>query len=207
MSLHAPSGHFYTVEEYLRLEAESAEKHEYWNGRIVPLSEPLAMAGGSVFHSRIITNVITALSKRLENSPCQVFDSNLRVRIPRKQLFVYPDATVVCGEPQIDNDRTAGETVTNPRVIVEVLSPSSQARDMGDKLREYIDMPSLEEYVIVFQDQPYVHTLLRQDDGTWSMAFCGEVNGSIKIRCLGIEIPLSEIYGGITFPKPQAPSI
>src|SRR5450755_1942635 len=110
----------YTVEEYLRLEHESPEKHEYRDGEII------AMAGGTYEHSLIIANIIGELRGRLKGTPCRVNESNLRVRVARTVRYSYPDLAVVCGEPQFDPKDVNRTTVTNPRLVVEVISESTE---------------------------------------------------------------------------------
>ena len=104
----------YTVQDYLQIEHDSTERHEYRDGEIV------AMAGGTVAHSQIIANCIGELRNRLRDSSCNVFDSNLRVCISRGTLYSYPDATVICGRPELDLDDARGQTVTNPRLVVSL---------------------------------------------------------------------------------------
>src|SRR4051794_35793447 len=122
-----PEYHRFTIAEYLRQEETSLEKHEFRDGQI------LMMPGGTRFHSLIITNVLSELRSALRGKPCQVYDSNLRVRIPRKTLFTYPDATVICGEYRADPDDRSSGTALNPRLIVEVLSTSTEGYDRGEK--------------------------------------------------------------------------
>ena len=114
-----------TLEEYIRLDAESEEKHEFRDGEIV------SMAGGSLEHSAITANLIRELGTRLKGSTCRVFDSNLRIQIARKRLYSYGDAAVICGEPMLSDVEGIGPTYTNPRLVVEVLSPSTRKFDQG----------------------------------------------------------------------------
>jgi Uma2 family endonuclease len=113
--------HRYTLEEYFEIERTSLEKHEYRNGEVVSINQAIGMAGGAIEHSQITVNVISAIGNRLKVGPCRVYSSDLRVRIPRKILWAYPDATVICGKPQVEHIRGIGDTVINPQVIVEVL--------------------------------------------------------------------------------------
>src|SRR5438105_5763209 len=129
----------FTIDEYLRLEASAKQRHEYRNGQII------AMAGGSPEHSLIIANVIRELGNHLKGKPCRVYDSNLRVRIPRTPLYTYPDVSVICGETQVDPQDPGRTTATNPRLIVEVLSSSTEADDRGEKFRRYRSLESLDE--------------------------------------------------------------
>src|SRR5947209_11432354 len=112
-----------TIDDYLRRERDSLDKHEFHDG------EMLAMPGGTYEHSLIIANVTREMGNALKGTPCRVVQSNLRVRIAHKPLYVYPDVSVICGQPQFDPQDNARQTVTNPRVIIEVLSPTTEACD------------------------------------------------------------------------------
>ncbi len=187
----------YTVSEYLRYEQESLEKHEYRNGEII------AMAGGTYNHSLIAMNVGGELRSALKGKPCRALDSNMRVRIPRTPLFTYPDISVVCGEAKMDSSDPTLQTLTNPRVIVEILSPSTEAYDRGEKFARYRQIESLEEYVLVSQESAHVETFFRQAEGTWLFSAFDGAEARVRLRSLGLEIPVSEIYAGVEFPPPR----
>lgn len=191
MTMSAETRRRYTVEEYLRLEEVSPEKHEYREGEIV------AMAGGTPDHSLILANVIRELGTRLKGKPCRLYESNLRVKDPRKILYHYPDATVICGPALFEAQDDKKSTVINPRVIVEVLSPSTEGYDRGMKFTRYREIESFEEYVLIAQEGLSVETFLRQPDGTWSLAAYNGRDAIAKIRCLGIDLPLAEVYAGV----------
>lgn len=199
MTRSAPFKRRFTVDEYLRIERDSTEKHEYRDGEIV------AMAGGTVAHSRIMANCIAAWWNRLRGGPCAPFDSNLRVRIARRTLYSYPDVTVICGPPELDPDDTRGETVTNPRLVGEVLSPSTESYDRRTKFDRYRQLESFREYVLVSQDTPRVETFYRRDDDTWVFAVATGLDGTIRLSSLAIDVPLSEVYAGVEFP-PEPPT-
>ena len=186
----------YSVKEYLELELGAAERHEYDHGEI------LAMSGGSDTRSFIIANVIREFGNSLKGKPCSVADGNLRVRNIHEPRYVYPDASVICGERQYDPEDTHRHTVINPKVIVEVLSPTTEAYDRGDKFEYYQGIASVEEYVLISQDRPSAQTFLRQPDGTWSMMGVNGLDAMLRVRSLKIEIPLAEIYYRITFAEP-----
>ena len=194
MGLPAPK-HRYTVSDYLHRERESLDKHEYRDGEI------LLMAGGTADHSLIVANVIRELGNRLRGKPCRVYDSNLRVRIARTVLYTYPDASVICGPREIDPNDPSGETVTNPRLIVEVLSPSTEGYDRGEKFGRYRQLDSLEEYVLVSQAAARIETFWRQADGTWLFTATSGLELAAKLRCMDIELPLAEVYAGIEWPE------
>lgn len=190
----------FTVAEYLEMELHAAERHEYHYGEI------LAMSGGSDTHSFIIANVIREFGNKLKGMPCSVAEGNLRVRNRREARYVYPDASVICGDREYDREDPNRHTVLNPRVIVEVLSPSTEAYDRGDKFEYYQGIVSLEEYVLIAQDRPSVQSFLRQPDGTWSMMGVNGLNQHLPLRSLGVEILLAEIFYRVQFTDrgPQA---
>lgn len=185
----------YSLEEYFRIERDSATKNEFRDGEIIDMS------GGSLEHSLIIANTIGELRNRLKGSPCRVYDSNLRVRIARKVRYAYPDATVICDGAQFDPDDPSRGTVINPRLVVEVLSPSTELYDRGDKFRRYLEVESLQEYIMIAQDEPRVETLFRQRDGTWLIAAATDLQSSARLRSLDLELPLAEVYAGVSFPE------
>ncbi len=184
----------FTIEEYLRLEVEAKQRHEYRDGRIID------MAGGSPEHSLIIANVIGEMRNQLKGKPCRVYDSNLRIRVPRTPLYTYPDVSVICGEMQFDPEDAGRTTATNPRLIVEVLSAATEADDRGEKFRRYLSLASLEEYVLVSQVRPRVETFTRQSDGSWRFATASGLEGRVPLTSVEAQLPLSEIYTGVQFP-------
>lgn len=173
---------------------EAAEvKHEYHAGEI------LATSGGTYRHSRVITNVIRSLGNRLDGSPCFVLESNMRVRLAVEDRYVYPDASVVCGEPQFDPEDENQTTIINPKVVIEVLFDSTQGYDRGDKFTAYRDLKSLQEYVLVSQDRPLVETFVRRGEGFWLFSAAQGQEAVMPLRSLGVELPLAEVYAGLTF--------
>jgi Uma2 family endonuclease len=188
--------HRYTPEEYLCRERDATERHEYYHGEV------FAMAGGSPDHSLICSNVNREIGNRLKGTPCRAYESNLRVRVPRTTLYTYPDVSVICGERQFDLLDTNRETVLNPALIVEVLSPSTESWDRGGKFQNYRQIESLREYVLVSTDKPLVETFLRQPDGTWNYTPTAGRDARAALRSLGIELPAAEIYDGVDLPAP-----
>ena len=182
-----------TVDEYLRLEESSEEKHEYLEGQL------LDMSGGTISHSLIIANVVGELHARLKGNPCRVYDSNLHVKIPRKVIYFYPDCSVVCGPVQKDGSDFTGGSTVNPRLIVEVLSDSSERYDRGEKFTRYRELESLAEYVLISQSSPSVETFFRQGDGTWIFAAINDLKASAKLKSIGVEMPLADVYAGVEF--------
>jgi Uma2 family endonuclease len=190
----------YTEEEYLQLEEQSQEKHEYWDGHLIPLSELLAMAGGTYEHSLISINVARAIGNRLAGGPCRVLGSDMRVKIPRSPRYCYPDASIVCGQPQFQPSDKKRLSILNPRAIVEVLSEGTEAFDRTKKFHTYLKVPSLEEYILVSQKEARVESYFRQSDGGWLFNNCEGIDSVLKIHCVNIEIPMSEIYLDVEFP-------
>jgi Uma2 family endonuclease len=197
----------YTLAEYLEMEKTAVEKHEFYEGEIRSLScKPLGHSGrdgGMINHSLIMVNVIGEMRNRLKGKPCKVFDSKLRVRIPGKVLYISPDLSVIRGSIQKDPDDTTGQTVVNPRLIVEVLSPTTEAYDRGEKFRFYREIESLEEYVLISQSSARVETFYRQADGTWLFSAFAGIESKATLRSLEIELSLAEVFEGVEFPKPE----
>jgi len=185
-----------SIEEYFEMERDSDERHEYQDGQI------LAMAGGSPEQSFIIANIVGEVRTALKGKPCRVAESNLRIRVPHRPHCVYPDASIICGPLQFDPQDDRRQTITNPRVIIEVLSPSTEAYDRGDKFTQYREIESFEEYILISQDRPNVESFLRQPDGAWSILNFTGMETTAKIRSLGIEVPMTEIYAGIEWDAP-----
>jgi Uma2 family endonuclease len=184
-----------TVEEYLDFDEEqSEEKHEYFSGKVI------AMAGGSPMHALIGMNVGTAIRSRLKGKTCRVFSSDLRVRIPNYPTYVYPDLSVVCGPLEYDARDKRGQTITNPALVVEVESPSTVERDWSSKLTRYVSLPSLQEYILVSQEEPQAHMLFRREEGSWLLTPFKGLGATMKLHGLDIDLPLTEIYAGVEFP-------
>lgn len=179
--------HRFTFDEYLMLEADSGAKHEYFAGQV------WAMAGGTPEHAAVSMNVGTLLTNALRGKPCRVYSSDLRIRIHATSLGTYPDVTVVCGPVALDPEDPKNHTVSNPCVIVEVLSPSTEDYDRGEKLGHYKQIPSLTEVVLIAHDRQEVEIVRREPDGSWSRAIvrAGEIAQLTSIDC---DLPVEEIY-------------
>lgn len=181
---------YLTAEEYLELERGSEMKHELIDGEMV------AMTGGSWSHGLIIGNMVVALKTRLRERRCSVIPSDLRVR-SSADVYVYPDVVVACGEPRLEDNQR--DTLLNPALIVEVLSPSTESYDRGRKFEHYQMLDSLKEYVLIAQDRPRIEHYLRQDGHVWLYTEVSNLDGSISLPSLGCEVPLSEIYDQVAF--------
>jgi Uma2 family endonuclease len=158
------------------------------------------MASGTESHNLIKNNLIRVLGNRLEKTPCRVHDSDMRLRAARSIRYTYPDVFIVCGERRFDPDDPRHTTMMDAKVVIEVLSPSTEASDRGEKFSYYMQSKTLEEYVIVSQDRAKVETLLRQPDGSWSMRFFEGREAAAPLRSLQIDLPLSEVYAKVDLP-------
>ena len=174
-----------TVEEYLVYDRAAEVKSEYHDGELFPTSVSM-----SVRHSRITANVVICLGNLLRSGPCKVYTPT-RVRVNARKYF-YPDAFVVCGQVQLTDEMQ--DTITNPKVIVEVLSPSTADYDLGGKFQMYLRLPSLEEYVAVSKDEVKVHVFRRTANDAWSLTNYEGLDASFPLQSLGIVVPLREIF-------------
>ncbi len=181
----------FTFEEYLAKERAAEGKSEYYRGQI------FAMAGGSPRHNTISVNITSSLRGRLRGSPCRPFNSDQRIRIQANGLTTYPDVSVVCGEFQVDSvDRDA---IVNPRVIFEVLSQSTESYDRGKKFELYRQLDSLEEYILVSQDEALVERFSRRENGAWLLTVIKGLDAELELQSVAINLPLSEIYEDVKF--------
>ena len=180
-------------EDYLDFERDSDVRHEYLNGYIY------AMAGESTAHSQISVNLIAELRNQLKKTPCQVFSPNMKVQSAAKSLFAYPDVTIVCGEP-IFHD-TKKDVLMNPKVIIEVLSPSTEKYDRVEKFMRYrTELPSLTDYILVSQELPLIEHFTHEENGKWTHYFGESLAGNIIISTIGCQLSLAEIYDRVEFP-------
>ena len=177
----------FSFRDYLRLEEESAVKHEFLDG------QAWAMAGGSPEHSAICANVVVLLGTQLRGRPCRVYESNLRVRIRATGLGTYPDVSVICDRLEVDPEDPTGHTALNPRLLVEVLSPSTAEYDRGEKLSHYQQIEPLEEVVLVAHDARRLDVWRREPDGSWvCTAYDGDAVATL--RSVGCELAVTEVY-------------
>lgn len=180
----------YTYDEYLGFEASSNVKHEFLDGQIY------AMAGGTPEHAALAAAVITLLGPQLRGSECRPYNSDLRVRTPTG-LTTYPDVTVICGPREIDDVDSLA--ITNPTLIVEVLSRSTEEYDSGDKFEHYRTFPSLREYVLVSHRERSVEVRSRGED-TWETTVVPE--GGIVELSIGARLDVRELYDAAGEPSP-----
>ena len=189
----------YTVEEWQAIERRTGERFEYHRGRLLSVS---MMAGGTPRHARIGGNAIGSIFKALlpdeSRVACGVYTSDLQIYVEALGTYLYADATVVCGE--VVYDTRVSTAITNPVVVVEVLSPSSVSYDTGVKFEYYSSLPSMRDYVLVAQDDHIVEVRSRREaGGPWTFAFGKARSAAVTVPSLGIELPLAEVFRGITF--------
>ncbi len=178
----------YTFEEYLVLEEKAPYKSEFQKGKIV------AMSGGTFDHNTIAQNTGTAISNALKkkNKKCRVANSDQKVYIQDYDKAVYPDVSVYCDKPNFYNDRK--DVLTNPLLIVEVLSSSTENYDRGKKFTQYRSLPSFKEYVLISQSQAKVETWYKQEENVWRISNAEGLETSIHVYSLDITIPLTDLY-------------
>jgi Uma2 family endonuclease len=180
----------YTPAQYLALERKSPIKHEYYAG------EMFAMAGGSREHNLIAGNLHAEVRAQLRDRPCEVYVSDMRVLVSPTGLYTYPDVVAVCGERQFEDGEV--DTLLNPNLIVEILSPSTEAYDRGEKFATYRRLESLREYVMVAQDQVRVERYTRQGD-EWLLTELSRLEDTLRLESIGCAVTVRELYAKVEF--------
>lgn len=183
----------YSVDEYLDLEERSKNRHEYLDGEV------LLMAGASRRHSRIASNIGGELFQQLKGKQCEVHYGDLRLKV-RKTHYVYGDVAVFCGEPELEVYKET-ETLLNPKVIFEVLSKSTEARDRGEKASDYRQIESLTDYFLVAQNKVSIEHYSRQKDGSWKLREHRDAASRIQLSSIDCELTVADIYAGVELPK------
>ncbi len=186
----------FTPEQYLALERKADYKSEYRDGFI------WAMAGASREHNLIAGNLHGEIRSQLKGRPCEVYTSDMRLRVSPTGLYTYPDVMAVCGEPQFLDDEV--DTLLNPSMIAEILSPSTESYDRGNKFDQYRQLTSLREYVMIAQDKVLVERYTRQGE-EWLLTVFRNLDETLPLTSIGCEIALREIYALIEFPADKAP--
>jgi Uma2 family endonuclease len=186
----AAKEHFprFTPEEYFAWEEQQEEKHEYFDGEVY------AMSGGTREHSRIAVNVTTLIDNHLGEGDCQVLNSDARIKIQSSEKYVYPDASVTCDE----RDRETPQFIAHPCLIIEVLSPSTEAYDRGDKFELYRRSDSLREYALVSADKIAIDLYRRDDSGEWRSLYYRS-GDTVELQSINLTFPVEKVYRGIKF--------
>ena len=186
----------YTPEEYLELEATADYKSEYIDGQIIP------MAGASINHNRISLNLSSGLNFAFRNQNYEVFMGDMRLWIPQKLIYTYPDVIIITGEPEFFNNRT--DTITNPQVIIEVLSKSAKSYDREDKFAAYRTIPTFQEYLLIDQNRIHVEQFFKTGKKRWTLCEYDAEDGNISLETIPFEISLQDLYNKVKFELVQA---
>ncbi|HVZ96108.1 MAG TPA: Uma2 family endonuclease, partial [Chitinophagaceae bacterium] len=175
---HAYNKKFFTIAEYLQMENEAVEKHEYYKGEI------FAMSGAGVRHNIIAINIIVSLANSLKGKSCQPFGSDMRIHIPQNTLFTYPDISVICGDIiNPDGDRNSA---TNPTIIFEILSPSTRNYDRGVKFMLYRAIPTLKEYILIDSESIHAEQFTINREGLWQLKEFSSAEDQLSLDALNI---------------------
>ena len=189
----------YTPEQYLEMDRKAEYRSEYVNGEI------LAMAGASREHNLIVTNLVREVSFALRGKPCETYSNDMRVQVNQTR-YAYPDLVVACGQPQFIDGQL--DTLTNPSVIMEVLSPTTAADDRSWKFAHYRRLPTLTEYVMLSQFQPFAEHYTRQGDNQWVLTEVAGLDAVLNLASLGCALPLPAVYERVEFaPDPEMPAL
>jgi len=185
-----------TPEEYLVRERLAETRSQYYQGQI------FAMAGASEEHNLSVTNLVASLVPSLRQRKCRVYATDMRVLVSETGLYTYPDVVVVCGKPILADKH--GDILTNPVVLIEVLSESTEDYDRGGKFHQYMRIPSLQEYLTVSQTQMLIDQRIRQADNSWLIREFVPATGKVSVKSLGVELDFAEVYDQVEFAEPTA---
>jgi Uma2 family endonuclease len=198
----AQTQHLYTPDEYLALERQSEERHQYVDGQVY------AMAGESPEHSTICCNITAILVTQLRGKDCRTFSPNMKIRSgpmqkdKRAGMFSYADATVIYGQPRFHDEHR--DVLLNPTVIIEVLSPSTEGFDRGEKFQRYrTHLETLSDYILVSSDKPLIEHFRRQTAGQWLYSGVEGLEGRLELTSIDCRLPLAEVYERIEFPPEE----
>ncbi len=183
-------GNNMSPQEYLAWERLQSYKSEYVGGKVV------AMAGASIKHNKILSNLLGAVQPFLKGKPCDIYPSDLRVLVKSKDAYFYPDATIVCGELELSDEFK--DTIKNPTVIVEILSPSTTDYDLGRKFFFYMQIDSFKEYITVDTVSLQVRIGRKQSNGAWLFSEYNTIDEAFTIESIGFTISLQDVYQDVT---------
>ncbi len=180
-----------TPEEYLEIERKAEYKSEYFDGEIY------AMAGAKRNHNKVTTNVSGLIWQNLKGKDCESYSNDMRVFVPKTGLYTYPDVVVIGGEPKFQDN--VFDTLLNPTLLIEVLSESTEGYDRGKKFQHYRSIESLQEYVLVSQDEARIEKYVKQCDGFWVLSEAVGLDAKIKLDAIDCELALSEVFDKVNF--------
>ena len=183
----------YTPEEYLALERQAEYKSEYFDGEI------FAMTGASRRHNLVAGNVLASLHGQLRKRLCEIYPSDMRVKVSPTGLYTYPDVVIVCGEPIFDDKQK--DTLLNPTVLVEVLSKSTASYDRGEKFEHYRKLDSLAEYLVIAKNKYHAEHYTRQIDNRWLLSETDDIQKTIHLSSIECDLALADIYDKVEVDK------
>jgi Uma2 family endonuclease len=190
-----PEIKYFTEKEYLDSERLALDKHEFYKGEI------FAMSGASIPHNIIAMNCYIDLGTKLKGKNCMPFGSDLRIHITKNTLYTYPDISIICGEIEKTDDKF--DTVTNPSVIIEILSESTKNYDKGGKFTLYRDIESLKEYILIDSEAVMVEKFIKNLDNSWQLTEYKKMEEHFTIETVAIQIELTTVYQGVQFKAPN----
>lgn len=195
----APAIKYVSSQEYLQMERESATKHMYLDGEIV------AMSGASLAHNDIVANLLREIGSFLKGKSCKIRPSDLRISVPSANSYTYPDATIICGKPEMEDDKF--DTAMNPAVIFEVLSGSTKEYDRGNKFLSYQRILSLQEYILIDSFKKYAAIYTRQSTDLWKIETFEGNNSELPIKTIDYKLSFDDLYAEVEFkiPPPITP--
>jgi Uma2 family endonuclease len=182
---------YLTPEQYLDIERKAEFRSEYYAG------EMFAMAGATDPHNLIAVTVVAELYQQLRKRPCFTYTHDMRIRVSAAGLYTYPDIIVVCGERQFLDDRQ--DNLLNPTLIVEVLSPSTEAYDRGKKFEHYRSIESLREYLLISSERISADLFTRQQDGRWLLTAASRLEDVIELQSIECRLVLADVYEKVEF--------
>ena len=185
-----------TPDQYLEEERQASFKSEYAHGEV------FAMSGGAVAHNLVATNLTAEIHQQLKGRPCLAFNSDMKVWVGEAETFAYPDVSALCGDVTYLDEKK--DVITNPSFIAEVLSPSTEAYDLGGKFRSYARLASFQEYLLLSQFEYHVELRQRNADGSWHLHFFTSPEDRIPLKSIGCELVLGDLYDKVAFePMPE----
>jgi Uma2 family endonuclease len=187
----APKYNYISPEQYLEMERASEVKHEYFNGEI------FAMAGASIPHNDIAFNINRLVASFAHSRGCKLFGSDFRIHIPERSLFTYPDFSIICGKT--DTATVYADNLTNPSVVIEILSKSTKDYDRGTKFFLYRSINSLKEYLLIDSTSVSVEIFTRQEDNSWLLTEFRQLSNSFFITTIGLTLQLKDLYDDVSF--------
>lgn len=182
----------YTLEDYFELEKSTNEKFEFWKGQV------WSMSGASFSHNVIVSNLNIEIGVQLREKNCSVFPSDMRIKVPARLPYRYPDLTALCGKAEIENVKGL-DLLVNPQLIIEVLSESTEGFDRGDKFSYYKSIESFSEYLLIAQHRPHVSQFVKHGDGFWMQTEYNDLSDEIKLDSVPCKLILTAIYRDVDF--------